>query len=650
MNGEIAPYGSWKSPITSDLIVAGSIGLGEIQLDGEAIYWLEMRPSENGRSALVKWTPDGGRAGRIEEMSAAGFNARTLVHEYGGGSYAVHNEALYFSNFIDQRVYVQYPYAEPEPLTASEKLCFADGVVDARRGRMICIREAHLTPGEEAVNSLVSLNLDGNDEIGETLAAGNDFYASPCLSPDGQKLAWLTWRHPNMPWDGTELWVGELDETGTAVHHLTLVAGGKDESIFQPKWSPDGTLYFVSDRSNWWNLYRWQGGQVEAVCPMPAEFGLPQWVFRMSTYGFADAHTIICAYTQDGVWRLARLDVTSGQLEDFDLPFTDIGSVQVGAGFVAFVGGSAIRPSSVIRLDLQTAQWQVLRQSTQLTVDAAYLSSPQAIVFPTANGLTAHAIYYPPQNRDFTAPVDEKPPLLTLSHGGPTSAAKATLNLGIQYFTSRGFAVVDVNYGGSTGYGRDYRQRLNGTWGIVDTQDCANAAHYLVAQGLADERRLAIRGGSAGGYTTLCAITFDDTFTAGASHFGISDLEAMTIETHKFESRYLDTLIASYPEGKEVYVQRSPIHFIDQINCALILFQGLEDKIVPPNQAEMMFEALKAKGLPVAYVPFAGEQHGFRRADNIKRALDGELYFYSRVFGFALAEPVKPVEIENLPE
>ncbi|NJN55279.1 MAG: S9 family peptidase, partial [Anaerolineae bacterium] len=421
MNREIAPYGSWKSPITSDLIVAGSIGLGEIQLDGEAIYWLEMRPSENGRSALVKWTPDDG----VEEMSAAGFNARTLVHEYGGGSFTVHDETLYFSNFVDQRVYVQYPHSEPEPLTANEKLRFADGVVDARRGRMVCIREAHLTPGEEAVNSLVSLNLDGNDEIGETLAAGNDFYASPCLSPDGQKLAWLTWHHPNMPWDGTELWVAELDETGTAVHNPILVAGGPDESVFQPQWAADGSLYFVSDRSNWWNLYRWQQGKVTAVCPMPAEFGIPQWVFRMSTYGFADAHTIICAYTQNGVWRLAQLDVRNGQLNNYDLPFTSIGGVQVGDGFAAFLGGSATRPSSLVRLDLQSGKWQVLRQSTKLTVDTAYLSTPESIEFPTANGLTAHAIYYPPQNRAFNAPANEKPPLMVLSHGGPTSAASA---------------------------------------------------------------------------------------------------------------------------------------------------------------------------------------------------------------------------------
>ncbi len=644
MNKETASYGAWKSPITSDLIVAGTVGLGEIQLDGNAIYWLELRPSENGRSALVKWTPTGG----IEEMSAAGFNARTLVHEYGGGSYTVYNDTLYFSNFVDQRLYAQYPHAEPEPLTASESLRFADGSIDPSRGRMVCIREAHLTPGEEAVNSLVSIHLDGNGEIGDTLAAGNDFYAAPSLSPDGKQLAWITWQHPRMPWDGTELWVGELNAAGTAVTKPTLVAGGEGESIFQPQWSPDGLLYFVSDRSNWWNIYRWRNGKVEPVCPLDAEFGKPQWVFRMSTYGFANARTIIAAYTQNGIWRLARLDVNSGQLTNFDLPFTSIDYVQVGKGFAAFLGGSATRPSAIVRLDLRSDQWQILRQSTQLTVDTAYLSVPQPIEFPTAHGLTAHAIYYPPQNQDFVPPSGEKPPLLVLSHGGPTSATSTTLNLGTQFWTSRGFAVVDVNYGGSTGYGREYRQRLNGQWGIVDVEDCVNAARYLVGQGLADQQRLAIRGGSAGGYTTLCAITFQDIFTAGASHFGISDLEAMTKETHKFESRYLDTLIAPYPDGKEIYIARSPIHFIDQINCALILFQGLEDKVVPPNQAEMMFAAVDAKGLPVAYVPFAEEQHGFRRADNIKRALDGELYFYSKLFGFGLADQVKPIEIKNL--
>lgn len=644
MQRETAPYGSWKSPITSDLIVAGSVRLGEIQIDGHAIYWLEGRPSENGRSALVKWTPDSG----IEEMSAAGFNIRTRVHEYGGGAYTLHNDTIYFSNFVDQRLYAQHPYSEPEPITAAEKVAFADGVVDSQRNRLYCIREAHLVPGEEAVNTLVSIDLNGHNEIGETLAAGYNFYASPALSPDGRYLAWICWNHPNMPWDGTELWLGELDETGTAVVNATRIAGSQNESIFQPQWSPDGILYFVSDRNNWWNLYRWHQGHIEAICPMNAEFGLPQWVFRMSTYGFADAHTILCSYSQNGLSYLASINVHTGAIHTFDTPFTSIDSLQVGDGFVAFLGGSATRPTAVVRLELATQQWQALRQSTPLTVDEAYLSVPQAIEFPTENGLSAHAIYYPPQNRDFQPPQAEKPPLLVLSHGGPTSATHTTLSLQIQYWTSRGFAVVDVNYGGSTGYGREYRQRLNGQWGVVDVQDCINAARYLVEQGLADDKRLAIRGGSAGGYTTLCALTFYDTFTAGASHFGISDLEAMAQETHKFESRYLETLIGPYPAEKELFVQRSPIHFIDQLNCPLILFQGLEDLVVPPNQAEMMFTAVRDKGIPVAYVPFEGEQHGFRRAENIKRALDGELYFYSKIFNFALAEPIKPVAIENL--
>lgn len=644
----LAPYGSWKSPISSDLIVAGSVVLGEIKVDGETIYWLESRPSENGRNALVKWTPAGG----IEEMSAAGFNVRTRVHEYGGGAFTVHDDTVYFSNFVDQRMYVQYPFSEPEPLTANEKLRFADGVIDKTHGRLICVREAHLTPGEEAVNSLVSLNLDGTDEIGDVLVGGHDFFASPALNPDGKQLAWLSWDHPNMPWDGTELWVAELNETGTAVRNARCVAGGREESIFQPMWSPDGTLYFISDRSNWWNIYRWRDGQIEAVCPREAEFGQPLWVFCLNTYGFADAHTIVSAYTQNGRWYLAKIDVNSGQLTNFDIPYSQLAHINVGDGFAAFLGGSSQLPTALIRLDTQTGQWQKIKQGTNLTIDKAYLSMPSPIEFPTENNLTAHALYYAPKNDDFEAAANERPPLMVISHGGPTSTAITARNLGvdlaIQYWTSRGFAVVDVNYGGSSGYGRRYRQRLNGQWGIVDRQDCENAALYLVEQGLVDGRRLAIRGGSAGGYTTFCALAFTDTFTAGASYYGVSDLEALATETHKFESRYLDSLIGPYPDQRDLYIERSPIYAADQISCPLILFQGLEDKVVLPNQAEMMFAAVKNKGLPVAYIPFANEQHGFRSAENIKRALDGELYFYGQVFGFDLADPVEPIHIENL--
>lgn len=638
----VAPYGAWKSPITSDLIVTGSIRLGGIVLDGEDVYWTEGRPSENGRSVIVRWNPETGK----EDASPAGFNVRSRAHEYGGGSYTVHDEIIYFINFVDQRLYTQYPYSEADPLTPAENLRFADGEVDPSRGRLYCIREKH-GDGHEPENALVSLNLDGYNETGDVHASGNDFYASPTVTPDGDKIAWITWNHPDMPWDSTELWVADLTESGEFAN-VTKVAGGDNESIFQPMWSPTGVLHFVSDRSNWWNLYRWDGDKIEPLSPMEAEFGLPQWVFDMSTYGFESASSIICAYTQDGIWQLGRLDTETQMLKPFDLPFTSIDDVKVSEGTAVFLAGSATIPTSVVRLELATGDYKILRQATNLSVDKAYLSTPEAISFPSENGLISHGIYYAPNNADFAATEGEAPPLLILSHGGPTAATDTTLDLRIQYWTSRGFAVLDVNYSGSTGYGRSYRQRLNGLWGILDVQDCINGAKHLVDQGLADPNRLAIRGGSAGGYTTLSALTFFDTFTAGASHYGISDIEALAKETHKFESRYLDRLIAPYPEGRDVYIERSPIHHTDKLNSPLILFQGLEDKVVPPNQAEMLFNAVKEKGLPVAYVPFEGEAHGFRQAPNIKRALDGELYFYSRVFNFDLAEPIAPVQIENL--
>ncbi|HBL13170.1 MAG TPA: peptidase, partial [Cyanobacteria bacterium UBA11162] len=467
---------------------------------------------------------------------------------------------------------------------------------------------------------------------------------------------WLSWNHPNMPWDGTQLWVASIQENGL-LGEAECIAGGVEESIFQPEWSPDGHLYFISDRSNWWNLYCWRGrggegergrGFVEPLCEMAAEFGLPQWVFGMSTYGFESDHRLICTYTQEGDWYLASLDLETKQLQVIETPYTSISSLQVGNGKVVFMGGSATESTAVVEMDLATREIEVLRQSSELKIDAGYLSIPQAIAFPTENNLTAYAFFYPPQNQDYIAPKGEKPPLIVKSHGGPTASASNTFNLKIQYWTSRGFAVVDVNYGGSTGYGREYRQRLKDRWGIVDVDDCANAAKYLAEKGLVDGERLAIAGGSAGGYTTLCALTFRDSFKAGASYYGVSDLEALATDTHKFESRYLDGLIGAYPEQQELYKARSPIHFTDQLSCPVIFFQGLEDKVVPPNQAQMMVDALKAKGLPVAYITYEGEQHGFRRAENIKRTLEAELYFYSRIFGFELAESVEPVVIDNL--
>ncbi len=644
-----APYGSWKSPITSETIVAEAVGLGGIALDGDDIYWLESRPSDGGRRVIVRRTPDGETA----DMTPRPFNVRTRVHEYGGGDFTLAGGVLYFVNFEDQRLYRQELGGEPQPLTPEADpvggLRYADFVVDATRQRLISIHEDHTGGGPEPVNSLAAVPLEGGEP--KVLVSGSDFFATPRLSPDGAHLAWLSWNHPNMPWDGVELWVAALDGNGE-VGSPDLVAGSLEEAVFQPEWGPDGRLYFVSDRTDWWNLYRRTfDGQVAPVTgPLGMEFGKPHWVFGSATYGFAAADRIICAANDRGTWGLYSLDTTNGRLEGLDLPYTEMGraDLKVDAGQVVFGAGSHTEPLSILRLDLADNSLMQLRKASAAAVDSSYLSAPQAIEFSTEDGLTAHAFYYPPSNGDYAAPEGEKPPLLVKSHGGPTAAASRSLDLTIQYWTSRGIAVLDVNYGGSVGYGREYRDRLKGRWGIVDVDDCVNGARHLVARGEVDGKRLAIDGGSAGGYTTLAALAFRDVFQAGASHYGVSDLEALAQDTHKFESRYLDQLIGPYPERRDLYVERSPINFTDNLSCPLILFQGLEDRIVLPSQAELMFEAVRAKGLPCAYIPFEGEQHGFRRAENIRRALDGELYFYSRVFGFDLADAVEPVEIENL--
>jgi dipeptidyl aminopeptidase/acylaminoacyl peptidase len=641
MSSHIAPYGSWKSPITADLITAQTINLIELVADGPDLYWVESHPAEGGRYAILHRTPQG----EIVEATSPDFYARTTVHEYGGGIFTVADGVVYAARYQDQRLYRLRAGAAPEVLTPGDGYRYADPVVDKRRNRLICVREDHTGPGE-AVNTLVSVPLEGGDN-GSVLVEGNTFYGYARLSPDGDQLAYLTWSHPHMPWDGTELWLAEVRADGT-LGKRKLVAGGGDVSIFQPQWSPAGILHFVSDSSGWWNLYRLVDDKVEALYPMEAEFGEPQWVFGMSKYCFAGEQRIVCAYTSGGLWYLAELDTARSELNAIQAPYTDIDNVVAGDGFVAFVGGSSHQPFSVVRMDLASGGFEHVKGAFEVTVDAGYFSTPWPIEFPTTGGKTAHGFYYPPHNKDFSAPDGDRPPLLVLSHGGPTSAAPSTLRYSIQYWTSRGFAVLDVNYGGSTGYGTEYRRRLNGNWGIVDVDDCSNGALHLVEQGLADTKRLAIRGGSAGGYTTLACLAFKDVFNAGASHFGLSELEFFAKDTHKFESRYLDTLVGPYPQEKELYQQRSPINYTRQFNCPLILFQGDEDKIVPPSQSEMMYEALREREIPVAYLLFKGEQHGFRRAENIKRSLEAELYFYSKVFKFDLAEDIEPVEIENL--
>jgi len=641
----IAPYGSWASPIKPSLVATQSVRLGEVRLHGHETYWLESRPAEGGGSVVVRRDT----SGALADITPPPYNARTRVHEYGGGSYLVDGNTVYFTNFSDQRIYRQESGAAPFPITPESKLRYADGIMDSVRDRIICVREDHSNPAIGPVNTIVSLDPTGMhvDQGGQILAIGNDFYSSPRLSPDGGKLAWLTWNHPNMPWDGTELWSGVLDDKGTVVE-MELIAGGPSESIFQPEWSPDGNLYFVSDRTGWWNLYRWKGGRSEAVTELEAEFGRPQWVFGMSTYAFASPTRIIGTFTASGEWHLADVDLQAGAVREIPVPYTEIRDLRVTGNRAVIVAGGPEAPPEIAEVDLGSGETRVLRSSADLQFDSGYLSTPRAVEFPTQGGVTAHGLYYEPRNRNYAGPVNKRPPLIVISHGGPTGAASSTLSLSTQFWTSRGMAVLDVNYGGSTGYGRPYRDRLKGQWGIVDVDDCVNGARYLVEQGLVDGERLIIRGGSAGGYTTLSALTFRDVFKAGASYFGVSDLAALAKETHKFESRYLDQMVGPYPEREDVYVARSPIHSVQRIKHPVIFFQGLEDRVVPPDQARLMVEALKQRGIPVSYVPFEGEQHGFRRAENIARSLEAELYFYSQVFGFALAEPVDPVEIVNL--
>jgi dipeptidyl aminopeptidase/acylaminoacyl peptidase len=661
-----APYGTWASPLSASAVAAGSLRLGAVQLDRGDIYWLEGRPQERGRSALLRWSPDGS----IGEVVPPDFNVRSRVHEYGGGAYIVRNGTVYCVNFSDQRVYrivaadALSSASVPEALTPPGPWRYADFDVDVRRHRLICVREDQTLEGREPINAIVSIPLGpakrtdspakaGHYVHSEVIASGYDFYSTPRLSPDGTKLGWLSWRHPAMPWDDTELWVADVDANGSLTN-ATRVAGGNAESIYQPGWSPDGALYYVSDRTGWWQLYRsdLSGRSDRAVIrnlPDESEFGRPAWVFGTATWACAGPSQLIVSFTQRGRWHLATVDVASGILSPFAPGLQPDEWIAADASSAIVVAGSDTAPDRVVRIDIATGEVVSIRSASKQPVEAGYVSVPEAIEFPTTDGRTAHAFYYAPQNMDFNAPAAEAPPLIAITHGGPTAAASATLDLQIQYWTSRGFALVDVNYGGSSGYGRAYRERLNGNWGIVDVADVTSAARFLCETGRGDAGRLIIRGGSAGGYTTLAALTFHaGVFKAGASYYGISDLEVLELDTHKFEARYSHSLVGPYPEARDTYRARSPIHAIDRLACPLILFQGLEDKVVPPNQSQMMADAVRDKRLPVAYLAFEGEQHGFRRADTIAHCLEAELYFYGKVFGFTPADPIEPVEIANL--
>jgi dipeptidyl aminopeptidase/acylaminoacyl peptidase len=641
-----APYGSWQSPITAALLAEGAVGLADPEPTAEGVYWIEQRPAEGGRYVVVRRTPEG----ETSDVTPPGFSARTRVHEYGGGARFLHGETVFFANFDDQRLYRQDAGSAPRPITPEPQtpaaLRYADGRLTPDGRLIICVRESHRD--EVVVNELVALPPDGSTEP-RVLASGSDFYSFPRVSPDGRTLAWTCWDHPRMPWDGTELWVAELSAEG-ALGEPLLVAGGPLESVFQPAWSPDGVLHFVSDRSGWWNLYRRGGTADEALAPMEAEFAVPQWIFGLSTYAFLPDGAIGCAYGSEGMGRLGLLRPGQGRVEDLETSHVPAGlpTLRSHGSQLTFVGASATEARAVVSLDVESGALEVLARSLEQPIDPAYISIPRSLEFPTDGGLSAHALFYSPRNDDVEPPPGERPPLLVVSHGGPTAQAESALDPEIQFWTSRGFAVVDVNYGGSTGYGREYRERLRGRWGEVDTADCLNAARHLAEAGEVDGQRLAIRGGSAGGYTTLCALAFHDLFDAGASYYGVADAELLAKDTHKFESRYLDGLIGPYPQAAAVYRERSPIHAADRISCPVILFQGLEDEIVPPSQAEKMITALERNGIPYAYLAFEGEQHGFRRAETIQRTLESELYFYSRILGFEAADPVEAVAIHNL--
>jgi len=641
------PFGSWKSPISSALLTSSGIGFSELQFSNGNLYWLESRPDEAGRVVVVRCPAGGTPSDAIPQ----GFNARTRAHEYGGGAYFVHEGTIFFSNFKDQRLWRQTASgAAPAAITAEPpvpaRYRYADGRVTPDGKAIICVRERH-EQGREAINEIVAVPTDGRAQPKVSLC-GYDFYSFPRVSPDAKKLAWTCWRHPHMPWDGTELWVGDLKADWSVVNSRRI-AGSSVESIFQPQWASDGSLYFVSDRTGWWNLYADRSGKIVPIFEINAEIGVPQWLFAYSRYTLLSNGRVACIVNENGLERAVVVDTRSSRTHTLALPYSAFGSIESDGGdTLFFAAASPSKAAEVSAFDLRTNQLRVLKRSLDVSIDEGYLSRPEPIEYPTANSKTAFALFYPPRNKDYPAVGHERPPLVVISHGGPTSTTSAALRLSVQYWTSRGFAVVDVNYGGSTGYGRAYRERLKGNWGIVDVEDCINAARYLETRGDVDGKRMTIRGGSAGGYTTLCALVFHDVFAAAASYYGVADLETLAHDTHKFESRYLDSLIGPYPQTVELYKQRSPVHFADRLSCPVILLQGLEDKVVPPSQAEVMIAALRAKRLPFAYVAFPTEGHGFREAANIRRSIEAEFFFYSRIFGFTPADRLEPVEIENL--
>jgi dipeptidyl aminopeptidase/acylaminoacyl peptidase len=622
---QIGNFGSWISPITADAAVAETGSLTEPRIDGDSVYWIEGRPVEKGRNVVVARAADG----TIRDVTPPPFNVRSQVYSYGGGSYAVSNGALYFVNFGDNQIYQQVAGRTPTKITSSANCLFADMCVDLARNRLITIREER--PNGDVVNAihkLVAIDIATGREA--TLDGGCDFYASPTLSADGSKLAWLSWQHPDMPWTSTRLNVADLDQAGALTGKQIVQAGS--ESLFQPQWSPDGRLYFISDRTDFWNLYRWSASGVEHLLARDAEFGVPQWQLGLSTYAFMSPDILIYSFVQNGTWRLGRLDIPTLNAHDYPMQFSSLSGVRASATKVVVRCATMTSPPAIATVDLNTEAVlpiKLLVPSDRLQGFQNYFSTPQPIEFPTGDGEIAHALFYPPHNPDWQAPASERPPLLVKSHGGPTTATDSALNLSIQFWTSRGFGVLDVNYRGSTGYGRKYRERLYGQWGVIDVMDCISGAKFLAARGDVDEGKLAVTGGSAGGYTTLCGLTFHSEFAAGASYYGISDLIALATETHKFELHYTDWLIEPFRPDSALYHDRSPINFTDRLSAPVIFLHGKDDPVVPINQAQRMYAALQRRNIPTCLLIFQDEKHGFRQSAHLRQALEAELLFYS---------------------
>ena len=641
----VAPYGSWASPFKIERLTDRVVFLAEpLGVDG-ARWWIEGRPDEGGRQVLIRREADG----TLTRMTPEGFNARSRVHEYGGAASLISGDLVVVSDFVTGRLHRVVRPGELMPLTPERDWRYADAIHDPARNRLIAVREDHepdtVARHGEWNNDLVAIDLETGDVT--ALAEGSDFYAAPRLSPDGTTLTWLEWHHPNMPWDGTELRMAEIAADGSLANPRTI-AGSRTEWISQPRWSPDGVLHFAAEPTGWMNLYRWVDGKAEQITNLEAELVGPDWQFGYTTYTFLRGGDILAIARSSGRDRLIRV-ARDGAVSEIDLPYTEMNALSVDGDRVVLRAAGPDRPAAVIELDL-AGNVDVLRTANPNTPEPEDVSLPEHIEFPTEGGRTAFGNYYAPTNRSFAAPDGELPPLIVTSHGGPTAAAFSGFATGLQLFTSRGYAVLDVDYGGSTGYGKAYRKRLEGEWGVVDVDDCVAGAKYLAGKGLVDGSRQAIRGGSASGFTTLAALAFTDQFDAGCTYFGIGDLRAFVKDTHKFESRYLESMLGPWPEAKQVYLDRSPALHAERITAPVLVQQGADDRIVPPSEAERIVDALFERRIPHAYLLYPGEDHGFRGHDAIIRSFGAELSFYAQVFGFEPADDIEPLEIQFLDE